>query len=115
VQQLPLGGPRDVGSDTAIDLARGVPPVGAMVRPGCSIAVALSATDTKIDDSGGPFELFGGPPSSDYLELSVSSARGTKGAVSSSATSWRGVQCTSTVLPPGASLRRGRSSASVAR
>lgn len=94
----------------------GFPPVGATVRPGCSIAVALSATDTdNVYDPGGPFELLGGPPSSDYLELSVSSARGTKGAVSNSATSRRGIQCTSTVLPPGASLRRGRSSANVAR
>lgn len=92
------------------------PPVGARVRPGCSIAVALAAADTdNVCEAGGPFEMLGGPSASDYLELSASRASGTNGAMSSSATSGRGIQCTSTVLPPGASLRRGRSSANVAR
>lgn len=92
------------------------PPVGVRVRPGCSLTVALAAADTdNVFDAGGPFELLGGPSTSDYLELSASRARGTNGAMSISGMSSRGTQCTSTVLPPGASLRRGRSSASVAR
>lgn len=92
-------------------------PVGFLARRGCKIAIAIAASDSdNTFENHTSFDLLGGSHVENYLELSVSDkVSSTKGASSRLLTSSNEIQATSTVLPPGFSLRSGRSSTTSAR